>query len=201
MLAVGHFALGYLTGKIASKFLNVDFNLPLLFFVSVFPDIDLLITDLIHRGLTHSLLFSCIIFIPLFLLYRKHAVVYFVALVQHSVIGDFLAGGAQLLWPLSSDYIGLHVSPTGDFVVVLELMFFLVSIAVLFKTRDVLFFLNHEPLNLFFSLLVVAVLLPCVVGFRISVPSLLLIPHAFYLLLFSMPLIVMLMDSSKTENS
>ncbi len=50
MYAVGHFALGYLTGKVAAKSLDVKINLPLLFLASVFPDIDILIPGLVHRG-------------------------------------------------------------------------------------------------------------------------------------------------------
>jgi hypothetical protein len=56
MYAVGHFALGYLTSKIASKSLNVNINLPLIFLASVLPDIDLLIPGLHHRGPLHSII-------------------------------------------------------------------------------------------------------------------------------------------------
>ena len=88
MYAVGHFALGYLTGKIASKSLAVKINLPLLFLASVFPDIDLLIPGLEHRGPLHSVVFFFV---------KKRVAPYFVAVIQHSIIGDFLTGEIQLL--------------------------------------------------------------------------------------------------------
>jgi len=55
MFAVGHVALGYLTGKATSKLLNARINIPLLFFASNIPDIDFLL-GLEHRGTTHSLI-------------------------------------------------------------------------------------------------------------------------------------------------
>jgi len=98
MYAVGHFALGYLTGKLAAKSLDVNINLPLLFLASVFPDIDILIPGLEHRGPLHSVILFCLIFLPIFAIYKKRAAPYFVAVIQHIIIGDYLIGGdLQLL--------------------------------------------------------------------------------------------------------
>ncbi|MFQ5836465.1 MAG: hypothetical protein ACE5HG_01280 [Candidatus Bathyarchaeia archaeon] len=50
---------------------------------------------------------SCPLFLPAFLLFGKRATPYFVALIQHSPIGDYLTGaGIQLLWPIASDRYG-----------------------------------------------------------------------------------------------
>ena len=190
MYAVGHFALGYLTGKLASKSLAVKINLPLLFLASVFPDIDLLIPGLAHRGPLHSVVVSCIFFIPLFLFYRKKAVPYFVALIQHLVIGDFLTGGTQLLWPVSTAMYGLDIGIHSLTNIGLELVLFLISITVMFKTKDALSLFKHNPSNRILSIPVLTVLLPVVIRFPLYVPPLLLVPHLVYLALFSVSILM-----------
>ena len=190
MFAVGHFALGYLTGKITANYLKVTINLPLLFFVSVFPDVDLLMPLwLQHRGPTHSIIFLSLIFIPFIIIYKKTALVYFVAALQHTLIGDFLAGGAQILWPLSTNYFGIHIDPHAFVISVLELTFFLVSLIVMFKTKDVLTLFKYSPASILFSLLNIAVLLPGITGPYFNAPLLLIVPYIIYLLLFSIPII------------
>jgi len=184
MYAVGHFALGYLTGKIASKSLAVKINLPLLFLASIFPDIDLLIPGLEHRGPLHSVVVFCFLFIPLFLLYKKRAVPYFVAVIQHSIIGDFLTGGTQLLWPVSLDMYGLGIGIDSLTNVALEWVLFVISIIIMFKAKDMLSLLKRNPSNLILFIPLMTVLLPSVITFPLYVPLVLLIPHLVYLFLF-----------------
>jgi len=184
MYAVGHFALGYLTGKIASKSLAVKINLPLLFLASVFPDIDLLIPGLEHRGPLHSVVVFCFLFIPMFLLYKKRAVPYFVAVIQHSIIGDFLTGGTQLLWPVSLDMYGLGIGIDSLTNIALEWVLFIISIIIMFKAKDMLSLLKRNPSNLILFIPLMTVLLPSVIIFPLYVPLLLLIPHLVYLFLF-----------------
>jgi len=184
MYAVGHFALGYLTGKIASKSLAVKINLPLLFLASVFPDIDLLIPGLEHRGPLHSVVVFCFLFIPMFLLYKKRAVPYFVAVIQHSIIGDFLTGGTQLLWPVSLDMYGLGIGIDSLNNIALEWVLFIISIILMFKAKDMLSLLKRNPSNLILSIPLMTVLLPSIITFPLYVPLVLLIPHLVYLFLF-----------------
>ena len=185
MYAVGHFALGYLTGKIASKPLKVNINIPLLFFASVFPDIDILVPGLNHRGPLHSVLLFCILFIPILLLYKKRAVPYFVALLQHLLIGDYLTGGVQLLWPVSMSMYGLGSGIENLSNIALELVLFAASVTVMFKSKDVFSLFKPHTLNIILSIPLIAVLLPTVISYPLSVPLVLLIPHLFYLVLFS----------------
>jgi len=184
MYAVGHFALGYLTGKIASKSLAVKINLPLLFLASVFPDIDLLIPGLEHRGPLHSVVVFCFLFIPMFLLYKKRAVPYFVAVIQHSIIGDFLTGGTQLLWPVSLDMYSLGIGIDSLTNIALEWVLFIISIIIMFKAKDMLSLLKRNPSNLILFIPLMTVLLPSVITFPLYVPLVLLIPHLVYLFLF-----------------
>jgi hypothetical protein len=191
MYAVGHFALGYLTGKLAAKSLDVNINFPLLFLASVFPDIDLLIHGLEHRGPLHSVILFCLVFIPIFAIYKKRAAPYFVAVIQHIIIGDYLIGGdLQLLWPLTTNLYGFHVGIASLINVALEWSLFLISMTFMIKTKDIFFLFKHHSSNMILAIPVLTVLLPTIISFPLYVPLALLIPHIVYLILFSIPIII-----------
>jgi len=108
--AVGHLSLGYIISKSASKVLRTEINLPLIFTLSVIPDIDILIPFIEHRGPTHSILAMLIIFIPVFILYGKRVAPYLLALIQHPLIGDYFVGGKiQLFWPITTNRYGIEL--------------------------------------------------------------------------------------------
>jgi membrane-bound metal-dependent hydrolase YbcI (DUF457 family) len=135
--AIGHFGLGYLTGKASSKYSKAKVNLPLLFTASILPDIDLVLRFLRHRGPTHSLITLTILMVPFFLVYRKRAFPYFAALLSHILVGDFFTGGVQLFWPLSHAWFGvLNIDTMSLTNVSMELILFAVSLATMIKTRD-----------------------------------------------------------------
>jgi len=192
MYAVGHLALGYLTGKATGKLLNVSVSLPLLFLASVIPDIDLLIPGLQHRGPTHSLIISTLIFIPLVAYYRKKAIPYFIALTQHSLIGDYITSeGIQLLWPLNStNYYGLTIEITSLTNITLEWIFFLTAFTILVKTKDAQTLFQPHPSNLLLSIPTFTVLLPTLLSFPQYVPPTLIIPHLIYLIIFAMSILI-----------
>jgi hypothetical protein len=191
MYAVGHFALGYLTGKLTAESLDVNVNLPLLFLASVFPDIDILIPGLVHRGPLHSVVFFCLLFLPIFAIYKKRAVPYFVALIQHIIIGDYLIGGdLQLLWPLTLNTYGLYIEMGSLIHVALEWGLFIISMAFMIKMKDVFFIFKPHPSNMIFAIPVITVLLPTLISFPLYVPLALLIPHIVYLILFTIPLMI-----------
>ncbi|WNZ29222.1 MAG: metal-dependent hydrolase [Candidatus Bathyarchaeota archaeon] len=194
MFAVGHFALGYLTGKLSSKFLNVHVSLPLLFLVSVFPDVDILFPFLEHRGPLHSVLFWCLIFVPLFWLYRKRAAPYFVALLQHSLIGDYLTGGSQLLWPFSLKSYGLDIGIRSTFNLGLEWVLFIASVVVMFKAKDLKMLLKPDSTNFVLLIPLMTVLLPMIVSFPLYISMALLVPHLFFICLFGISLYVALRE-------
>ena len=181
MYAVGHLALGYLSGKAASKILNVDLNLPLIFLVSVLPDIDRMIPNLEHRGPLHSIIVFCLLFIPFFTIYRKRSLPYFVALIQHSLIGDYLTGGTQLFWPLTNNWYGsgLTMKVTNPINILAEWILFLFFITIMFKTKDTELLLQRHPTNMILSVPVLTVLLPAFLSFPTYVPLELIVPHLF----------------------
>jgi hypothetical protein len=190
MYAVGHLALGYLSGKTASKFLNVNANIPLLFLMSVLPDVDLLIPGLQHRGPLHSAVVFCLLFLPAFILFKKRAVPYFVALIQHILIGDYLTGDTQLLWPITTSWYGLGMEITGLTNILIEWTLFLTSTAILFKTKDAWLLFQQHPSNMILAIPVLTVLLPTLLSFPIYVSPELVIPHLIYMALFTYSILI-----------
>jgi hypothetical protein len=190
MYAVGHLALGYLSGKTASKILNVNANIPLLFLVSVLPDVDLLIPGLEHRGPLHSVIIYCLLFLPAFILFKKRAVPYFVALIQHILIGDYLTGDTQLLWPATTNWYGLGMEITSLTNILIEWTLFLTSTATLLKTKDAWLLFRQHPSNMILAIPVLTVLLPTLLSFPIYVSPQLVIPHLIYMALFTFSILI-----------
>jgi membrane-bound metal-dependent hydrolase YbcI (DUF457 family) len=194
--AVGHMALAYLLGKSSAKLLKVNLNIPLILVLSILPDVDILFgVSELHRGPTHSLILALIVFIPFFALYRRKAAPYFLALISHSLISDFLIGGQLMLfWPLTSTLFGLPVyidirSPVN---IALEWALFAVSTIVMFKTGDLSSFFRNKKSNLLLLIPIGTVLLPTFVSYPLQVPILLMPPHLFYLVLFSISVLTVI---------
>jgi len=191
-------ALAYLLSKASAKLLKVNMNVPLILVLSVLPDIDIIFNFLlnieIHRGPTHSIITATLVFIPFFLLYRQKAVPYFTALISHSLIADFLIGGhLQLLWPLSTREFGFPYIPIDSQVnIALEFTLFVIAVFVMWKTRDLFQFFRNRKLNLILAIPIFTVLLPTFVSYPLSVPLLLVLPHLFYLVLFTISVLIVL---------
>lgn len=189
MFAVGHLSIGYLLAKATGKTLKQEFSLPLVFVLSLIPDADLLIPGIEHRTITHSIIVSTIIFLPVFALFRTKAVPYFFALAQHSMVGDFVTGsrygeGAQLLWPITSASYGLPLGISSTANIAMEWTSFLVAVVIMLRTKDLQKLLNGNLTHLALSVPTLTVLLPTFLYFPLSVPAELLVPHLAYLLLF-----------------
>jgi len=197
--------IAYLLAKASGKLLKVNFNIPLVLVLSILPDIDIIFQFLfgsnIHRGPTHSIIVAILVFIPVFIIYRKKAMPYFAALASHSLIADFFIGGQiQLLWPLSTREFGLpelgfpYISINSPINVVLEFTIFVIATVVMFKTRDIHVFFKKRKINLVLAVPIFTVLLPTFVGYPIHVPFLLVLPHLFYLVLFAIAVLIVLKD-------
>lgn len=105
MYLLGHIALGYFAAKAISKITNEDINIPIIWLVSLLPDIDFFIPGLEHRGPTHSIVIALLFFLPFFIL-LKRGFAYFAALASHSVIGDYFTKyGCKLFWPINSTWV------------------------------------------------------------------------------------------------
>lgn len=173
--------------------------MPLLLTASVIPDIDLLLRFIEHRGPTHSLITIAALMIPFLIYYRKAAIPYAVALASHSMIGD-LIGGTQLFWPLSTrPYGALDIDVGSPFTATLELILFLVSIALMIKTKD-LQKISTGNYRMVLLLPFGAVLGPMLAvgrGPEYALPTLLIIPSLFYLALFAYSMVVRLPKGTK----
>jgi len=200
MYAVGHLALGYLSGRAASKMANVNTNIHLLFVASIIPDLDLLIPYFTHRGPTHSVPIFILLFLPTFLLCGKRVVPYFTALISHSVIGDLLTDeGVQLLWPINHIWYGGGIEATGLANILLEWFFFLAFLAVMLSTNDVLILFQRHLTNFLLLIPIFTVLLPTVLGFPRHIPMALFIPHLACLLIFTIPILIDLIPKKESN--
>jgi membrane-bound metal-dependent hydrolase YbcI (DUF457 family) len=194
-------SIAYLLGKGSSKALHTKINIPILLVLSILPDIDIFYDFItgaqIHRGPTHSIVVATLAFIPVFIYLGKQAIPYFLALISHPLIGDFLIGGnLQLFWPISSNEYGLHelgsvyIDIYNPINIVLEVSLFLVAMLVLFKSGDWKVFFKPDKTNLVLIIPITTVLLPSTIGYPFS-DSLLLteptlaIAHLVYLVLFA----------------
>jgi hypothetical protein len=191
--AVGHIAFAYLSSKASAKLLKTRLIIPLALTLSVLPDADLLFPFLEHRGPTHSVITALIVFAPFFLVYRREAVPYFVAFVQHSLVGDFIAGGRiQLLWPITTQVFGITMDIKSTTNVTIEWGMFLASIAVMLLTRDIATFFKHGKSNLILMIPTFTVLLPTILSFPTGVPFWLVPPHIVYSVIFLVAIAVAL---------
>jgi membrane-bound metal-dependent hydrolase YbcI (DUF457 family) len=154
MYAIGHFALGYLTGKGSGKLLKAKLNMPLLLVASVIPDVDLILQRInpelfMHRGPTHSIITFTILMIPFFIIYRKQAIPYYAVLLSHSLLGDFFTGGIELFWPISHGWFGiLDISVTSFANVAAEVTLFAIATFIMYKAKDLQTLLKPNNHNL-----------------------------------------------------
>jgi hypothetical protein len=131
-----------------------------------------------------------IVFIPIFAIYHKKAIPYLIALIQHSLVGDYITGRTQLLWPITTQSYGIGIDIMSQTNVTIELLIFLASLAIMVKTRDAAKLLQPHKSNLILSIPTFTVLLPTFISFPSYVPTLLIVPHLVYLFIFSASIIV-----------
>jgi hypothetical protein len=176
---------------VSAKLSKVSFNVPAVLVLSIIPDLDLLIPFLEHRGPTHSVIVMLIVFVPFFVAYHEKAVPYFFALVQHALIGDFIAGGGvQLLWPLTTQSYGTGIAIRSQMNIGIEWIAFLAAVVIMVKTRDVIKFFQAHKSNLLLLIATFTTLLPTLTSFPLSVPLWLVPPHIFYTIIFSIAIML-----------
>lgn len=194
-------SVAYLLGKGSSKPLRYKPNISLLLVLSIIPDVDIFFDFLtgsqLHRGPTHSVIVAIIAFIPFFIIYRKKAIPYFLALISHPLIGDFFVGGKlELLWPLSNAKFGLH-ELGGPYISIympidglIEVILFIIAMVLLVKSNDWKVFFTAHKSNLLLIIPLLTVLLPSTIGYPFSKSLFLFSPilavaHVIFVALFS----------------
>lgn len=179
MYAVGHIALGYITGKTLGHTTHQDQNIPLLWALSLIPDIDLLMPFLQHRGPTHSIIVLLILAMPFFLHNPKKTLPYFAALVSHPLIGDYITGSTMLLWPISTDWIGypanLRIGSISEAYV--ELILFIAMLIAILMTKDLAKILSPDKRSIPLFIPLAALVFPVLLRYPLTVPPILVIPH------------------------
>jgi membrane-bound metal-dependent hydrolase YbcI (DUF457 family) len=183
MYAIGHFALGYLTGKGASKLAGVKINLPLLLAISVIPDVDLLFSGFMdHRGLTHSIIVIGVLMIPFFMKYKKAMLPYLAALLSHVFIGDLFTGGIEFLWPITKANIGFDIAVASLPISIIEITLFCASLVIMYKLTDLQTLFRPHKSNLF--------LLVCIGAISGSLTFMLFIPDFIWFCIFSVSVLI-----------
>lgn len=116
---------------------------------------------------------------------------YFIALAQHSLVGDYIAGGGlQLLWPITTQYYGIGINMQGLANTALEWTLFLVAMFFMLRTGDfAALFKNHNS-NFILAVPIFTVLLPPFLSFPSNVPLGLMMPHIVYLATFLVSIII-----------
>jgi membrane-bound metal-dependent hydrolase YbcI (DUF457 family) len=192
-----------LVGKSSGKLGKVKLNLPLLFAASVLPDIDLLLRFLMHRGPTHSLLAITALMIPFFIIYRKQAIPYYVAMLSHIFLGDYFTGGIELFWPLSHGWFGeLNLDVTSLPSASVELALFILTVPIMFNLGDLQAFLKPHNKNWALIIPLGATLVPLLSlgrGAQNALPIILSVPSLFYITMFICSMVIWLRSLHKTK--
>ncbi|MEM0029881.1 MAG: metal-dependent hydrolase [Candidatus Nitrosocaldus sp.] len=120
MFLVGHAAWAYVISRSLASVLRVRINPYIVMLLGMVPDADILLQEYIrHRSLTHSIIFWSIIFIPFFIIYRKRSIPYFIAVIQHIMLGDVIVASTNVLWPWKYE-MGMGFSLLSPLNIVME---------------------------------------------------------------------------------
>jgi len=126
----------------------------------------------------------------LMIVYGRAVIPYFFTMAQHSLIGDYLTGGVQLFWPINRGWYGLKAYQVSSMMnVTIEWVLFLVSMALLLKTRDFYELLSPHLINLSLIVPIAAICVPLLLRFPVKVPIGLIIPHIIYLTIFAVSIL------------
>lgn len=136
MYPLGHMALGYFSAEAVQRKIGCGYNLLIVWFLSILPDFDILIPNLLHRGPTHSIA-AIILVLLISLFYNRKWLPYVASFASHALIGDLVTTGtmgvgSQLLWPFNRAWIGVNLFRMGSSSeIALEFILFLIMAVVL----------------------------------------------------------------------
>jgi hypothetical protein len=135
-----------------------------------------------------------VLLIPFFIVYKKQAVPYYVALLSHSLIGDFFTGGLELFWPVSQNWFGFaNIDVRSLAPVLAEIVLFAIALAIMLRTKDLQLLLKPNKYTWVLFIAFGAVLGPMLQvggGFEGYLPALLVVPSLFCLILFACSIII-----------
>jgi len=169
MIIPSHMVWGYVLGRGAARAKRTQPNIPLLILAGAIPDFDLFTgqpyaTIFGHHGIFHSWLAIVLCSIPFFFAYGAGTIPYFVAVVQHSLFGDFVTNQIPLLFPLTLSQTGINLSQTNPAAATaLEIFGFLLFLVIFVMSGDWKRPFAWTRRNLLFLFLWVPVLLATIV--------------------------------------
>jgi hypothetical protein len=114
MFTVGHIASAFIITYVISRFVSLKgISIPLVIFLSILPDIDIVLQTagiVSHKSLTHSVIISLIVALLFIAKYPKPStVIYSIAYLQHIAIGDTIIESLNILYPFGYFIIGLGI--------------------------------------------------------------------------------------------
>jgi len=134
---LGHLAMGYLFAWAVAKGMKRRVVVWAALTAGILPDYDILFSwaGLAHHTYTHSLVVMGPILLVV-VLWKRGALPYAVAVLQHILIGDTLVGRVPLLLPLSRHQFGLNLGMPSVPDISLELGFAFLALLVMWLSGD-----------------------------------------------------------------
>jgi hypothetical protein len=112
-----HAAMGYLIARGLSHPLKLEgyIDYRLVMFLSILPEIDNFspfeyATPLGHHGISHSWIIATLVALPFLAIWGTVAIPYYIAYIQHILVGDLLANAVPLLAPFTYAQYGVEMS-------------------------------------------------------------------------------------------
>jgi hypothetical protein len=107
---LGHMALGYVFASAVARWRHQRLVIWLALVAGILPDVDIFFAGLglVHHTYTHSLL----LLLPIagvLVWWRRDSLPYVAGVLQHMLVGDFLANSVPLLLPLAAVRVGLEL--------------------------------------------------------------------------------------------
>jgi len=197
MYETGHMAIGIIFGKLLQRITKTKINIPLLCIFSILSDIDMFHPfGLKHGGLTHSIVFITLYFLPLTLIFKRNVIPYYIANLSHPLIGDTFFLPLRLLLPLSSQRYGIYELIVSNSVehIFIEYSLCIIALFILIKSNDFKILYNPGKDNLLF----IIPLLSLLFTFNLSPSSMMPLPisiillHFMFIVIFSYSILITL---------
>jgi len=195
MYETGHMAIGIIFGKLMQRITKTKIDIPLLCLFSILPDIDMFHPfGLKHGGLTHSIVFITLYFLPLTLIFKTSVLPYYIANISHPLIGDTFFLPLRLLLPLSSQRYGYHELIESNSLehIFIEYSLCIIALFILIKSNDFITLYNPRKENF----LLIIPLLSLLLTFKFLPSSMMPLPisiillHFIFILIFSYSILI-----------
>lgn len=115
---------------------------------------------------------------------------YFAALVQHTLLGDYISGPVMMLWPLTRRQFGLGFRMSGSLNIALEWGGFLTCLILMQKTGDLKRLLTPHSINLLLAVPMAEMFVHVLYPFGNPLPLELFIPYLICVGIFLVSILI-----------